>query len=180
MDGCKNTGKVTSNAKQSAFCGGIVGYATSNTSIKYCINDANLNSHSTYASAFSGGIVGGTAGNIENCLVSYDNIITATDDEDANNYISLTGGIVAKSNGNIINCISMSKCKNAYYNGGIVGNYVDGTSVYENNYWLYQGSSSPMEYAEAYNQIDSIATMYYWFSNIYNLSIYKNIMSYVG
>ena len=180
VDGCKNIGKVNSSAKQSAFSGGIVGYATSNTLIKYCINNANLNSHSTYASAYSGGIVGGTVGNIENCFVGYDSIITATDDEDVNNYISLTGGIVAKSNGNILNCISTGKCKNAYYNGGIVGDYVDGTSMYEKNYWLYQGSLSPTEHAEAYNQVDSIATRHYWLSNIYKLSIYKDIISYVG
>ena len=118
ITGCTNYGEIT-DATQ--WCGGIVGYANSNTwssdgaaTIANCVNKAVLSAEECEE---MGGIAGRLyeADGVKNCQ----NYGTVTNGGDSSNTGGIVGGIYYA--GSIVNCTNGGAVTGGNYTGGIVG-----------------------------------------------------------
>lgn len=164
---------TSSNISGTAYCGGIVGYASSTTSITQCLNYANVSCYFN-SSAYAGGIIGrdGGTATINECF--NDGYIYAGSSSYTSN--AYAAGISAYA-GYISNCFNLGsiyayakQTSTTYYFG------LEGTGYkYNNNYYIYDYNSKTYKLNNNYND-NSIksATLVYGKNNIIHVRILKD------
>lgn len=163
---------TTSNVGGAAYCGGIVGYATGTTSIKQCLNYANVSCYFN-SSAYAGGILGrdGGTATINECF--NDGYIYAGSSSYTSN--SYAAGISAYA-GYISNCFNLGgvyayakqTSTTCYFN-------LEGTAYkYNNIYYIYDdnsGSYKPNKDYYGYGYSLEISTVVYGKNNFFHVRI---------
>ncbi|MEA4853996.1 MAG: right-handed parallel beta-helix repeat-containing protein [Christensenella sp.] len=126
IKGCGNAGKLSVDAT----VGGICGTQTASGIMQSCKNTASITATTT-GSVYAGGILGNSAGIIQNCYNTGSIITSGT---------NCVGGIVGKSENAVQNCYNTGSVT-AQNNGGIVG--INASSV-ESCYSRSGSASSPI------------------------------------
>ena len=160
---CSSTAVVSASINAtsksaSAWAGGITAYAVTNAAISQCFTSGNVSAivdTGNPASAYSGGIVGGSKGDVSECFSSGPVSARAVASNATSTSTSYAGGIFGTNDGNAENCYSTSPVNsyatgspNGAYAGGILG--FQSTSNISNCYSTGTVTSNTPSYSGAF------------------------------
>ena len=134
---CENKGNITITGDMgSIYAGGILGYATGDTEVSYCVNTGNM----ILAASHGGGIVGQTSGNskILNCYSTGTLTPLGKGITDVGGIVGTVGNETTVSHCYFAGNIDLSQYTATtvpYSRFGGIGGAVSGTGIFTNNYY---------------------------------------------